>query len=498
MHKMSPGVERAVAGARERAARCGLPDVQLLHFILALFEEEEGRPAVLVERAGLSVTQIREQLGSLGESPVVPDNSILFNAAQRWSIANRHDPEFLTDAFLLAVLRADRDFERSVSALGLDPNHLEQLLVGGDRTAAATDFDTSHPLAVFTAPDPTGEVDAARVLDANFNRAREAARVLEDYCRFVLDDSFLTGQVKQLRHAIAAATAEIPSGLLLGSRETLRDVGVSITASGEYNRSSLAEVAGANLKRLQESLRTLEEFSKLFGADLGRKLEAVRYQAYTLERAIVSGGRGREGLGGARLYVLLTGGQCAGSLDWTIAQIAAGGADIVQLREKNLPDRELIERARKVRVWTRQVKLLFIVNDRPDIARLVEADGVHLGQDDLSVKDARRILGPNALIGVSTHSIDQVRQAILDGADYIGLGPVFPSRTKVFDHFPGLEFVRAALAETSLPAFALGGIGLENLSEVVAAGARRVAVGAAVTTVADPELATRQIRAQLG
>src|SRR5205085_7154473 len=102
-------------------------------------------------------------------------------------------------------------------------------------------------------------------------------------------------------------------------------------------------------------------------------------------------------------------------LDWTIAEVAAGGAHIIQLREKGLADRELLERARNVRRWTRQAGLLFIVNDRPDIARLVEADGVHLGQDDLPLHAARRIVGPDLLIGVSTHSLEQLRQAVLDG-----------------------------------------------------------------------------------
>jgi thiamine-phosphate pyrophosphorylase len=171
---------------------------------------------------------------------------------------------------------------------------------------------------------------------------------------------------------------------------------------------------------------------------------------------------------------------------------------VFQLREKTLSDRELIERARNVRRWTRAAGALFIVNDRPDIARLAEADGVHLGQDDLSVKDARRIFGTDPLIGVSTHSLDQVRQAILDGADYIGIGPTFASRTKHFDAFPGLEFIRAATLETTLPAFALGGISPETIPEAVRAGATRVAVGSAVTQSDDPATTCRVLLTALG
>src|SRR5205814_192795 len=141
----------------------------------------------------------------------------------------------------------------------------------------------------------------------------------------------------------------------------------------------------------------------------------VRYRAYTLEAAVVPGASSRQRLQQVRLCVLLSSGQCKHSLEYTIREAAAGGAGMIQLREKGLPDCELLRRARAVREWTRRAGVLFIVNDRVDIARLVEADGVHLGQDDLPVSEARRILGPEPLIGVSTHTLAQVRQAVLDG-----------------------------------------------------------------------------------
>jgi thiamine-phosphate pyrophosphorylase len=497
MHQMSLGVERAVAGARVWAERLAGGELRLTHYILALLDEEEGRPAELLERAGLSVAVIRVKLSEFVDSPIAPAESVLFAAARKWSIAYRRDPELLTDAFLLAVLRADPGFTHAAASLGLDPAQLEGILKGGTDAPVENAPEPESALAIFANPDPVGEMDAARVLDANFNRAREAARVLEDYCRFTLDDRFLTEQVKELRHELASLTGQFPARLLLGSRETLRDVGTAVTAPGEYERGTPAQVAAVNLKRLQESLRSLEEFGKLFGSDLGRSVESLRYRAYTLERAVVGRNLG-ERLAGARLYLLLTGSQCVAAIDWTIAKSVTGGVDIVQMREKELSDRELIARAREVRRLTRKAGVLFIVNDRPDVARLTEADGVHLGQDDVSVKDARRIVGADALIGVSTHTSEQVRQALLDGADYIGVGPVFPSRTKEFAHFPGLEFVRAATSETSLPTFALGGICPENLGQVVAAGARRIAVGAALAAAEDPERVARLLRAGIG
>jgi thiamine-phosphate pyrophosphorylase len=181
-----------------------------------------------------------------------------------------------------------------------------------------------------------------------------------------------------------------------------------------------------------------------------------------------------------------------------IQEAAAGGAGMIQLREKHSSDKQLLESARKVRRWTSQAGILFMVNDRPDIARLVNADGVHLGQDDMPVMEARQILGPDLLIGVSTHTLDQVRQAVLDGASYIGVGPTFSSGTKDFASFPGLKFVREAIAATSLPAFAIGGVSVENIGQAAAAGARRVAVSQAICQASNPRFVVEVFLKELG
>jgi thiamine-phosphate pyrophosphorylase len=345
--------------------------------------------------------------------------------------------------------------------------------------------------------NPTEQIRLARILDAAANRAREALRVLEDYCRFTLDDAFLSGELKRLRHELADALAVLQSRHLLEARETERDVGRELTASGEESRQSLEAVLQANCKRLQEALRSLEEFGKVRSPELGRTLEKLRYQSYTLERAITLGGLAREQLADVRLCVLITESACAGPMDRIIQEAAAGGAGMIQLREKHLSDVQLLECARKVRQWTSQAGILFIVNDRPDIARLANADGVHLGQDDMPVMEARQILGPDLLIGVSTHSMDQVRQAVLDCASYIGVGPTFPSGTKDFVALPGLEFVREAMSETSLPAFAIGGIGLDNIDQVAAAGVHRVAVSQAICQGPNPRRVAEEMLKKL-
>ncbi len=142
---------------------------------------------------------------------------------------------------------------------------------------------------------------------------------------------------------------------------------------------------------------------------------------------------------------------------------------------------------------TRGSRTLFIMNDRADLAALAEADGVHVGQDELSVAEARAIVGVEALVGVSTHSLEEALRAEQDEADYIGVGPTFPSSTKQFAEFPGLELTRSVSRSVALPAFAIGGVDLGNIDQVIAAGLRRVAVSGAVTRAVDPAAAAREL-----
>jgi thiamine-phosphate pyrophosphorylase len=265
----------------------------------------------------------------------------------------------------------------------------------------------------------------------------------------------------------------------------------------EYFRESPRHLAKVNLKRLQESLRSLEEYSKLFSQLVPIRLEQLRYRTYTLEKMLSLGTESRDRLEGRWLYLLLSLSQCRGSLEWTIEEAVAGGVALIQLREKDATDREILERAKRVRKITRALGVPFILNDRPDLARLVEADGVHLGQDDLQVGEARKIVGREMMIGVSTHDLDQLRAAIRDGASYLGVGPTFPSSTKSFSDFAGLNFVAQASRETTLPWFAIGGINAETIDQAVGAGARRVAVSAAIAGSEDPRLAARVLREAL-
>ena len=282
--------------------------------------------------------------------------------------------------------------------------------------------------------------------------------------------------MKEVRHRLAEALRGLDADLLLAARHVTGDVGTHIMTASEMSRENPRAVLIANFKRTAEALRTLEEYGKLSNDWVAGRFEVLRYDVYTLEKLVLTAAASVRSLGDARLMVLVGGLPTLGTLTWIVSEALAGGADVIQLREKGLSDREWLTRAREVRILTAQAKARFIVNDRPDLARLAGADGVHLGQDDVTVRDARRLVGPNALIGVSTHDPEQLDRAVLDAAGYLGVGPVFTSPTKGFDDLAGLGFVRRAAEATNLPWFAIGGIDESNIDEVIEAGARRVAV----------------------
>jgi thiamine-phosphate pyrophosphorylase len=175
----------------------------------------------------------------------------------------------------------------------------------------------------------------------------------------------------------------------------------------------------------------------------------------------------------------------------------AGGADIIQLRAKDAPKDEVLEKARALRELTLRHGVPFIVNDYPEIAHAVCADGVHIGQEDLSVAEARALLGPNAIIGVSTHSIEQARAAERSGADYIGVGPVYSTGTKPGRKAVTLSYVREVAAEIRIPWVAIGGIDLQNVDDVLSAGAPSICAVSAIVGSGDPEAAARAFRAKV-
>ncbi|MEM9418242.1 MAG: thiamine phosphate synthase [Planctomycetota bacterium] len=328
-----------------------------------------------------------------------------------------------------------------------------------------------------------------RILDANANRAREALRVMEDAVRFLLDNAALAEPIKQLRHDLAEALAGIPN--LQNHRDTPGDVGTTITTTAEQSRSGVAEVALAAGKRLSEALRSIEEFAKTLPteqASVASAVEQLRYRGYEIERqlnAVLSATRAKQW----RVCLLLTESLC--KLPWpdVLNQALDAGVDCVQLREKDLEANELLARATTVVERCHQANATAIINDRPDIAFASGADGVHLGQTDLPVTAVRQLVGHQLLVGVSTSNLDQARAAKQAGADYVGVGPMFPTTTKHKPVLAGPAYLRDYLAGEQvqrMPHLAIGGITPDNLPELIAVGVRGIAVSSVICSDEQP------------
>jgi thiamine-phosphate pyrophosphorylase len=332
-----------------------------------------------------------------------------------------------------------------------------------------------------------------RILDANFNRAREALRVAEDCGRFALNDSVIAATAKSMRSDLAEVYTAMPVADMLAGRDTAGDLGTGLTSPTEQRRADLHDVAAAACKRLTEALRTIEEYSKIVSPEQAQRVERIRYNAYTLEQRLMSRLAVGRRFADVRLYVLITPGQCRGSVRETAQAAIAGGAGALQLRAKDVSDATALAMATELRELCDATGTLLIVNDRADIAAIVGADGLHVGQDDLPIAPSRRLLRPGAIIGRSTHSVEQALAAVTEGADYIGVGPMFATTTK--DYTPvGVEMLRAVAAAVTVPIAAIGGITSATAGEVFAAGASCVAVSSAVCAAADPKAAATAIR----
>lgn len=198
-----------------------------------------------------------------------------------------------------------------------------------------------------------------------------------------------------------------------------------------------------------------------------------------------------------RLYVIISSRFCRKPVLEILRDVISGGADAIQLREKDMSDKEFLSLATEFRKITARSKILFIVNDRAGIARGVDADGLHIGQSDMTVSAARNVIGFNKILGVSTHNITQARAAQQEGADYLGVGPLFPTSTKDYEPSVGLTYLKQVQREISIPFVAIGGINLENLGEALAAGGRRVAVCSAIISSNNIMQTTQAFRARL-
>ncbi len=376
-----------------------------------------------------------------------------------------------------------------------------------------------------------------RLVDANLDRLGEGLRVLEDVSRFLLNDVAASRRLKALRHSLIKSLGPLEQDLL-SARRVAEDIGAPLErtggplldgtgaplvgrtgatlerAGGSETRSGgpdarrkasphqdLLALVRANSRRAQESLRVLEEFGRLSGGPLeGRAggFEKARFEVYELEQHLVGRLSRQERAGRLRgLYLVLDMAALGTRHEAEVAAAAIrGGTTTIQLRDKHRCKADVLATARALRSVCAEKGALFVVNDHLDVALAVGADAVHLGQDDLPVPEARRILPLEMLIGCSTHSTAEAVQAQAGGADYVALGSIYPTTSKERYRLVGLEALRRTRSRLSVPLVAIGGINEANAREVMKAGADAVAVISAVLGADNVEKAARSLAAR--
>lgn len=313
-----------------------------------------------------------------------------------------------------------------------------------------------------------------RLLDANINRVSEGIRVVEDVARFVYNQKEFSKELREKRHYLRKLFIQKDNDFL-NSRDTKKDVGIEITKDSLLDKkSNIKHVVLGNFKRIQEGLRSIEEISKIScDYSISKEVEALRYSFYNLEKEFMGSLKPEIPLG---LYGITAENFSKGRSNYEIVtEMIKSGIKIIQYREKFKSLREKLEEAKILCELCKKNNVLFIVNDHVDIALMVDADGVHVGQEDMPVSEIRKILGANKIIGLSTHSVEDADKAVLQDVDYIGVGPIFPTTTKDRTAV-GIEYMEYVEKNINLPYIAIGGIKEANLLQVVEKGARRIAL----------------------
>lgn len=342
-----------------------------------------------------------------------------------------------------------------------------------------------------------------RIIDANINRASEGLRVLEDLSRFYYNNGASSEKLKRLRHDIRNNIGDcLPK--CLNERDSVNDTGLSVSKKLKLDdRTSLADLITANFKRVQEALRVIEENLKVSGKYERSKLyEDFRFTVYKLEKDFfeVNCRLYKRRKTDTDLYCLTSEEYSRGRDNIEVVKaMISSGVRIIQYREKDKKALQKYNECVKIRKLTKEAGVTFIVNDDVDIAILVKADGVHLGQDDLPPEKVREMVGHEMIIGLSTHSAQQAQDAVKRGVDYIGVGPIYRTFTKKDVCEPvGLEYLDYVVKNIDIPFVAIGGIKESNMHEVRSRGARCIAMVTEIVGAENIEAKIANIKRKLG
>jgi len=303
------------------------------------------------------------------------------------------------------------------------------------------------------------DLRTAQIIDANLDRAREGLRVLEDWARFALGREDLVKSFKNFRQVLGKHHLKVYKE----SRNFITDKCAGLSHPEQFKRNDASAIICSNAARAQEALRVIEEFSRDHNQNLCKISSNIRYEIYNLEITLLEANSNcslRKVLKENNLYFITLGSE---NLFEKIKNILEGGVKIIQFRCKEGKDSDNVKFAIKIKELCDDFGALFLINDRVDIALACNADGVHLGQDDMDIKSARRILGFSKIIGISANNESDIKKAIQDGCDYLGIGPVFATTIKKEKAPLGIDTLKSLTKDISIPWFAIGGIKQENI-----------------------------------
>ncbi|MBO8221467.1 thiamine phosphate synthase [Prochlorococcus marinus] len=322
-----------------------------------------------------------------------------------------------------------------------------------------------------------------QIIDANLDRAREGLRVLEDWARFGLGKEKYVKRIKNFRQILGKNHLEIYKQ----SRNHIEDKCKGLTHREQINRKSSDQIISSNSGRIQEALRVIEEFSRPHNHQLSTVASEIRYEIYNIEIDLLSLSKcknSEEILIENDLYVITD--QKENLLE-IIEELLIAGVRIIQHRFKTGTDKDNLQEAIKIKNLCKKYNSLFIINDRIDIALASNADGIHLGQDDLELKIARKLLGYSKIIGITANNQIDISNALKDGCDYIGIGPVFETATKKDKKPIGIEKIKTLTKDLDIPWFAIGGINSKNISYLKRNGLKKVALVSQLMNSEDPK-----------
>jgi len=322
-----------------------------------------------------------------------------------------------------------------------------------------------------------------QIIDANLDRAREGLRVLEDWVRFGIGKEDLVIRIKNFRQILGKNHLEIYKL----SRNHIEDQCKGLSHVAQINRKNPTEIICSNAARVQEALRVIEEFSRGHNIKLSKIASEIRYEIYSLEIELLNLNnreRARLIINENNLYSITD--QRENLLE-KIEKILLGGVKIIQHRFKTGKDKDNLKKAIEIKSLCEKYNSLFIVNDRVDLALASNADGVHLGQDDIDISTARKLLGSSKIIGITANNPIDITEAIKNGCDYIGVGPVFQTSTKENKKPLGVEKIKSLTKDIHIPWFAIGGINKGNISTLKNRGISKVAIVSGLLNSEDPK-----------